>query len=73
LSSRIGESNDRYIAAICASDGSMLIAGISASGGRSWRTWFTRALMSESAFAALTFSFRRTLIVERPWTLCDSM
>ena len=63
----------RYIAANCASDGSMLIAGISASGGRSARTWLTRALMSASASAALKLSFSRTLIVERPWTLCDSM
>ena len=51
----------------------MLIAGISASGGRSARTWFTRALMSDSALGALKFSFRRTLIVDRPWVLCDSM
>ena len=51
----------------------MLIAGTSASGGRSARTWFTRALMSASAFAALKLSFRRTLMVERPCVLCDSM
>ena len=63
----------RYIAAICASDGSTWIDGTCASGGRSARTWFTRALMSASASAALKFSFSRTLIVDRPRTLCDSM
>jgi hypothetical protein len=63
----------RYMAANCESEGSMLMAGISASGGRSARTWFTRALMSESAADALKLSFSRTLIVERPWMLCDSM
>jgi len=51
----------------------MLIAGTSASGGRSARTWLTRALMSASAFAALKLSLSRTLMVERPWVLCDSM
>ena len=49
------------------------MAGTSASGGRSARTWFTRALMSASASAASKFSFRRTLMVDRPWSLCDSM
>jgi hypothetical protein len=34
----MSEPNVRYIAAICASDGSIAIAGISASGGRSART-----------------------------------
>jgi 16S rRNA G1207 methylase RsmC len=58
-----------YIAATCASDGSMLMAGTSASGGRSARTWFTRVLMSASASAAGKFNFSRTLMVERPWTL----
>ena len=43
----------RYIAANCASDGSMLMAGTSASGGRSARTWFTRALMSASALGGV--------------------
>ena len=37
------------MAATTESDGSMLIAGISASGGRSARTWLTRALMSARA------------------------
>ncbi len=40
----------------------MLIAGISASGGRSALTWFTRALMSASALAASKFSLSRTLL-----------
>ena len=51
----------------------MLIAGTSASGGRSARTWLTRALMSASALAASKLSLSRTLIVDRPCTLCDSM
>ena len=51
----------------------MLMAGTSASGGRSARTWFTRALMSASAFDALKFSLSLTLIVDSPCTLCDSM
>ncbi len=62
-----------YIAAIWASDGSMLIAGISASGGRSARTWLTRVLMSASASPAGKLSFRRTLMVDSPCTLWDSM
>jgi hypothetical protein len=72
LSSRIVDPNDKYIAAICASEGSIAIDGTSASGGRSARTWFTRALMSASALPALKFSFSRALIVESPCALCDS-
>ena len=49
------------------------MAGTSASGGSSPRTWFTRALMSASARAASTFSSSRTLMVDSPWSLCDSM
>jgi hypothetical protein len=46
--------------------------GISASGGRSARTWLTRVLMSASAIAGLKLSFSRTLIVESPGVLSDS-
>ena len=73
FSSRMSEPKLRYIAANCESEGSMLIAGTSASGGRSARTWFTRAVTSASARAASKLSLRRTLTVESPWVLCDSM
>jgi len=73
LSSSTSEVKPRYIAAIWASEGSTWIAGTWASGGRSARTWSTRELMSASASAALKFSLRRTLIVDSPSTLCDSM
>ena len=63
----------RYIAAVWASDGCRLMAGISDSGGRSARTWFTRVLMSARALAPSKLSLRRTLMVDRPCTLCDSM
>jgi hypothetical protein len=42
-------------------------------GGKSARTWFTRVLMSARALAPSKLSFRRTLMVDRPCTLCDSM
>jgi hypothetical protein len=67
------ERNDRYIDANCASEGSSAMAGTSASGGRSARTWFTRAEMSASAPAASKFSLRRTLMVDRPCTLSEAM
>jgi hypothetical protein len=73
FSARIDEPKLRYIAATCASDGSIWIVGSSASGGRSPRTWITRVVMSASARAASKFSSRRTLIVDSPCTLCDSM
>ncbi len=72
LSASTGDEKLRYIAAIAASDGSIAIAGISASGGRSARTWSTRVLMSASAVAGSTSSLSRTLIVDSPCTLCDS-
>ena len=73
FSSRIDEPKLRYIAAIVASDGSIAMLGISDSGGRSARTWFTRVEMSASAAAALKFSLSRAWIVDRPCTLSDSM
>ena len=63
-----------YIAAICASDGSMLIAGHL----RFWRQVgadpvHARADVGQRVGGAEVQLLSRTLIVDSPWTLCDSM
>ena len=73
FSSRIDDSKERYIAANAASDGSTAIDGTWASGGRSARICATRALMSASAAVASKLSFSRTLMVDSPCVLCESM
>ncbi len=63
----------RYIAAIWASAGSMLMIGTSASGGRSPRTWSTFEPISARAEVASWLRRRMTLISERPCMDEDSM